>query len=159
MLRKKIFANSLIFVLLSFSGLAQPFSLADTNVKVGQFQHLYDIKFELGSSNLFIADVFQIDSVYQFLKNNFTVNIELGAHTDFRGDDNKNLELSKDRAASIKKYLVDKGISSDRIKAIGFGETKPVFEYEDWKKIMDTHRCGYYGRGNRRVTIVIVSKT
>lgn len=155
---KKTIGHILVFILLSFSGLSQPFNLADTNVKVGQFQHLYDIKFQLGSSNLFIADVFQIDSIYQFLKNNSTINIELGVHTDFRGDDDKNLELSKDRAASVKKYLVDKGISGDRIKAIGFGETKPVFEYEDWKKIMDTQRCGYYGRGNRRVTVVVTSK-
>lgn len=153
----KTFGQIIIFILLASTGISQPFKLTDTSVKVGQFQHLYHIHFELGSSNLQITGLLQLDSILQFLKNNPTVKIELGVHTDFRGDNKLNLDLSKKRASTLQKYLVDKGIDATRIKAIGFGETKPVIEYEEWKKIMDTHRCGYYGRGNRRVTIVVTS--
>lgn len=147
----------LILVFLSSFGFSQPFNLTDTSVKVGQFQHLYEIHFELASANLQSSGLIQLDSLFKFLKNNSKIKIELAVHTDFRGDDNQNLALSKQRATSIQKYLVDNGISADRIKAIGFGENKPVIEYEDWKKLADTHRCGYYGRSNRRVTIVIIS--
>jgi len=153
----KTFGHIICFLLLASTGLSQPFKLTDTTVKVGQFQHLYDIHFDLGSPNLQITGLVQLDSVLQFLKINPTVKIELGVHTDFRGDDKLNLDLSKKRALTLNKYLVDKGIDAKRIKAIGFGETKSVIEYEDWKKIMDTHRCGYYGHGNRRVTIVVIS--
>jgi len=153
----KIFGHILFFLFISLHVFSQPFNLADTNVKVGQFQHLYDIKFELGSANIILADVVQLDSLYQFLKNNPTVKIELGVHTDFRGDAKFNLELSKQRALSLQKYLADKGVTANRINPIGYGVTKPVIEYEDWRKLIDTHRCGYYGHSNRRVTIVVTS--
>ena len=51
------------------------------------------------------------------------VNIE--GNTDDVGSDAKNLVLSQQRAEAVKKYLVSKGISADRLNAIGYGETKP----------------------------------
>lgn len=47
-------------------------------------------------------------------------------HTDDVGSDEKNMILSKDRAASVKTYFVSKGISPDRLETDGFGETRPV---------------------------------
>ena len=52
--------------------------------------------------------------------------LSLEGHTDNVGDDDANLQLSKDRAASVKQYLKDAGISSSRITSEGYGETKPV---------------------------------
>lgn len=49
--------------------------------------------------------------------------VELGSHTDSRGKDQYNLELSQRRANSTKSWLVKAGIASDRIKAVGYGET------------------------------------
>jgi outer membrane protein OmpA-like peptidoglycan-associated protein len=138
-------------------GYSQPFSLMDTDVKPGQFQHFHQIHFGVGSPHLQITSLAQLDSMVYFLKRNPTLKIELGVHTDFRGDDRQNLELSKKRAVSVRKYLVENGIISTRIKAIGFGETKPVIDYQDWKKLTDTHRCGYFGSENSRVTVVVKS--
>lgn len=152
----KIFGNIFLFLLLASTGFAQPFKLTDTSVKTGQFQHFYNIHFEFGSSKIKTTDFIQLDSILLFLKNNPAIKIEIGVHTDFRGNDNLNLELSKNRAINLKKYLIDNGINTNRITAIGFGETKPVIEFEDWNKILDTHRCGYYGRSNKRVTIVVI---
>lgn len=48
--------------------------------------------------------------------------IELGSHTDARGSDKYNEELSKRRASSAKRWIVAKGVNPGRIRAIGYGE-------------------------------------
>jgi peptidoglycan-associated lipoprotein len=55
-----------------------------------------------------------------------SMEIEVSAHTDARGNDQYNLELSKRRAASTLEYLVSKGIDRNRLKSIGYGEMQPL---------------------------------
>ncbi|KJD32438.1 membrane protein [Tamlana nanhaiensis] len=55
-----------------------------------------------------------------------TMEIEVSAHTDVRGPDEYNLNLSKRRAASTLEYLVSQGIERNRLKSIGYGETQPL---------------------------------
>ncbi len=52
--------------------------------------------------------------------------LKLAGHTDNVGSDNANLKLSKDRAESVKNYLVSKGANPSRIEATGYGETQPI---------------------------------
>jgi OmpA-OmpF porin, OOP family len=52
--------------------------------------------------------------------------IMISAHTDDVGDNAANMDLSKRRAATVKKYLISKGIDENRLKSAGYGETKPV---------------------------------
>ena len=52
--------------------------------------------------------------------------VEVSAHTDARGPDEYNLNLSKKRAASTLDYLVSQGIEKDRLKSIGYGEMQPL---------------------------------
>ncbi len=52
--------------------------------------------------------------------------VSVEGHTDNAGKAPKNLSLSKRRAASVVKYLVDKGIVATRLKSEGFGQTKPI---------------------------------
>jgi len=47
-------------------------------------------------------------------------------HTDDRGRDAYNLNLSNERAASVRNYLTGKGISSSRLESQGFGEARPI---------------------------------
>ncbi len=68
----------------------------------------------------------ELDKIFDFLHKNVNVKIELQGHTDNQGDFDLNLKLSKDRAETIKKYLVEKGISTNRIKTKGFGSTLPI---------------------------------
>jgi outer membrane protein OmpA-like peptidoglycan-associated protein len=73
-----------------------------------------------------------------------TVRVE--GHTDNRGGENHNQDLSQRRAAAVVKYLVSKGVARDRLDSIGFGETRPIADN-------DTDQ----GRAtNRRVEFVIV---
>ena len=59
------------------------------------------------------------------LNDNPNISIELASHTDFRGRDAYNQELSQRRAQSVVDYLIANGIASERVKAVGYGETVP----------------------------------
>jgi outer membrane protein OmpA-like peptidoglycan-associated protein len=52
--------------------------------------------------------------------------IEIQGHTDERGSDSYNLDLSDRRAASVRKYLTDHGVDSSRLQSQGYGETQPI---------------------------------
>ena len=55
-----------------------------------------------------------------------SMEVEVSAHTDARGKDQYNLDLSKRRAASTLEYLVSKGIERNRLKSVGYGEMQPL---------------------------------
>jgi peptidoglycan-associated lipoprotein len=67
-----------------------------------------------------------LDKLAKRLKDNPKVSIELSSHTDCRGSDSYNQDLSFKRAKSAKSYIVAKGINASRIKTKGYGESKPV---------------------------------
>ena len=74
------------------------------------------------------SDAFEpLNKLAKQLKDNPNITIELSSHTDCRGTDNYNQDLSFRRAKSAKNYLVNKGgVKANRIKIKGYGETKPV---------------------------------
>jgi outer membrane protein OmpA-like peptidoglycan-associated protein/tetratricopeptide (TPR) repeat protein len=67
-----------------------------------------------------------LNALSVILKENPGIRIELGSHTDCRGNDTYNLTLSQRRAESAVAFLVAQGISADRLTARGYGETAPV---------------------------------
>ncbi|MBO7480787.1 MAG: OmpA family protein, partial [Bacteroidales bacterium] len=52
--------------------------------------------------------------------------VEISSHTDSVGTDQSNMTLSQNRAQSVVNYLIQKGISKDRLVAKGYGESKPI---------------------------------
>jgi peptidoglycan-associated lipoprotein len=60
------------------------------------------------------------------LKDNPNIKIELSSHTDSRAEDAFNLDLSEKRAQSAVRYLIQKGISQNRLVAKGYGETQLI---------------------------------
>ena len=67
----------------------------------------------------------ELDKLIKILRDNPTIHIELGSHTDSRGNDDYNLDLSERRAKSATEYIVKKGhIDPCRIVAHGYGETQ-----------------------------------
>ncbi len=62
--------------------------------------------------------------ILPILKSKPGVKIELASHTDSRGSDSFNMDLSQRRADAIKNYLISQGISADRIISKGYGETR-----------------------------------
>lgn len=87
-----------------------------------------------------------IKDIAKFLKDNPTVKIEIGGHTDAKGKDDVNKWVSLQRALSVKKDLIKLGINKKRIKAKGYGETKPL---------VPNDKNGY-STENRRVEFKVV---
>ncbi|MGH1344819.1 MAG: OmpA family protein [Nannocystales bacterium] len=67
----------------------------------------------------------KLDNAVKVLKEFPEVRIEVSGHTDDRGRDAYNMDLSGQRAESVKQYLVDHGVGADRIETRGAGETEP----------------------------------
>jgi outer membrane protein OmpA-like peptidoglycan-associated protein/tetratricopeptide (TPR) repeat protein len=82
------------------------------------------ILYDLGKWNIREDAAGELDDMIQFLKDNPNIKIELGSHTDARGSAVSNQVLSQKRAESAVKYMVSRGISSARITAKGYGETR-----------------------------------
>jgi len=94
----------------------------------------------------------------KFLSDHPNVNIEVEGHTDSRGTDEYNRDLSDRRAASVRKWLVDNGIAQDRITSVGKGEDSPkVLEPEPCndKEPKDTAPCEQSWAFNRRVVFQV----
>lgn len=83
-----------------------------------------NIKFKKNSAELESTSLSELDKVSTMLARNKEYTLEIVSHTDSRGDDADNLELSKKRSSTVKSYLVSKGIAGTRMKPIGKGETE-----------------------------------
>ncbi len=68
----------------------------------------------------------ELDEVVQMLKENEKIEIQLEGHTDNQGNPKLNMDLSQSRVDAVKKYLVAKGISKNRIKTKAFGGSQPL---------------------------------
>lgn len=68
----------------------------------------------------------ELDALIALLNDHSSVAIELAAHTDRKGSDGYNFDLSLRRAQSVVNYLVAHGVNPQRLSAHGFGETRPV---------------------------------
>lgn len=87
---------------------------------------LENIYFGFDSANINPAAAFELDKLVQILVDNPQIRIELSSHTDSVGTHAYNLELSQRRAESSVKYLIQAGISPDRLVAKGYGEERPI---------------------------------
>jgi outer membrane protein OmpA-like peptidoglycan-associated protein len=84
------------------------------------------IKFDVNKATLKTESMGPINEIYKLMVDNPTVNFSVEGHTDSDGDDDSNLSLSKARGKSVMNKLIDMGISSNRLKSTGFGESKPI---------------------------------
>lgn len=91
---------------------------------------LRSVTFEPGSESL-LGESFRIlEDVVRSLQLWKEVKIEIQGHTDALGSAQSNMKLSQRRADVIKEYFIEQGISAERLKAVGYGETVPVGDNE-----------------------------
>ena len=84
------------------------------------------INFESGTANLTPDSKETLDAILAVLQNEVEMKIEIAGHTDASGNYAFNVQLSHDRAQAVVNYMVEGGISADRMRAVGFGPDKPV---------------------------------
>jgi peptidoglycan-associated lipoprotein len=84
-----------------------------------------NIFFDFASADLRPESMVALDKLVETLNDNPNITIELSSHTDARGNDEFNLDLSQQRAQSVVNYLISKQIAADRLVAKGYGETQP----------------------------------
>ncbi|MBS1658234.1 MAG: OmpA family protein [Chitinophagales bacterium] len=87
---------------------------------------IQNIFYGFDSANLRPESKPGLDSLYQILIDNPAIQVEISSHTDSKGNDKYNMKLSQARAQSVVDYMISKGISSDRMVAKGYGESKPI---------------------------------
>ncbi len=99
-----------------------------------------------------------LGQLQEFLNKNPGVKISVEGHTDSRGSDAYNRKLSDRRAASVRKWLLDSGISEDRVTSVGKGEDEPQVPEPDEcndKDPEDTSTCEGPWARNRRVVFQV----
>lgn len=88
-----------------------------------QIQHIY---YDYDKWDIRMDAAEQLDKVVTLMKDNPGISVELGSHTDSRGNDDYNQKLSQRRAAAAVAYIVSEGVDSARITARGYGESQLV---------------------------------
>lgn len=102
----------------------QKLSQQPSGIVTTSFQN---IEFEFGSYNLTKQAYDILDQIYIILQNNPSwTSMTISGHTDNIGPKSVNQKLSEARAQAAKDYLVKKGIPESKIKAVGYGEDKPI---------------------------------
>ncbi|MFW5966690.1 MAG: OmpA family protein [Persicimonas sp.] len=84
------------------------------------------VHFETDKSEILPESYPLLNEVAEVLENNPDIKIRIEGHTDSRGSQEYNQELSEERAGSIVDYLVDRDIDRSRLESKGYGETKPI---------------------------------
>ncbi|MBO0935597.1 OmpA family protein [Fibrella sp. HMF5335] len=92
------------------------------------------IQFNQSTAEMLPEAKSDLDRVLVFMSQNPGIVVELAGHTDNQGDFDQNVVLSRQRAETVKAYLVSKGIAANRIQTRGYGGTRPVATNNDEKR-------------------------
>lgn len=95
-------------------------------LKVGEKMQLTNVFYEIDSWQLKKESTSELNNLANLLSDNKDLIMEIGGYTDSTGSAGYNLVLSEKRALSVVNYLIDKGISPDRLKYNGYGNTSPI---------------------------------
>ena len=115
--------------------------------KVGEtLMTLEGVNFAFDSDELTYESQAKLDEAVATLNANSLVNVQVVGHTDSRGSESYNQNLSERRAAAVVDYLTNNGVSGSRLSSAGMGESQPVAD--------NSTEDGRYQ--NRRVELVVV---
>ncbi len=89
-------------------------------------QALHGIQFDTAKSTIKPVSFGVLKLIVDIMKNNPDYNLIIAGHTDSQGNDDYNMNLSEKRAAAVRQYLINNGVSADRLQSKGYGETRPV---------------------------------
>lgn len=124
-----------------------PSKISRVGLKKGSVMRLDKVYFEADKYVIREESVPALMEVYKFLVENPDVTLEIGGHTNNRPTDDFAQTLSTSRAKSVATWLINKGISSERVQYKGYGKKYPV----------DTNATVEGRKRNQRVEIKILS--
>ncbi len=118
-------------------------------LSVGVVSILRNIYFDFEKATFKTEAYPELNKLETMMKQNTSLQVEIGGHTDSVGDNKFNLDLSLRRANAVKSFLTSKGVDTRRVKTVGYGETKPLASNDDEEE----------GRQfNRRVEFKVLGK-
>lgn len=121
-------------------------------LEVGKTFRLENILYDFDKDNIRKDAALILDGLVSVMHENPTLKIELASHTDCRGTDIYNQDLSQRRAQSAVNYLVSRGISRDRMVAKGYGESRLINRCADGVKCSEAEH-----QQNRRTEFTVMS--
>jgi outer membrane protein OmpA-like peptidoglycan-associated protein len=95
-------------------------------IEVGNSVILQNVFFETDKFDLKPASKVELNKLANFMRNNQTVKIEIGGHTDNTGLKERNISLSEKRAKAVFDFLINSNIDATRISYKGFADSKPI---------------------------------
>ena len=94
--------------------------------EIGEEINLPGVNFETNSDRLLPGAEDVLDQAAATLRRNPNIVIAVEGHTDSDGDAQYNESLSQRRAATVRDYLIARGVEADRLTALGYGESRPI---------------------------------
>lgn len=115
----------------SYDQLAQKDTLFSEDICLTPFEIdkpivLKDVLYEFDKADLTEDSKSKLDYLYSIMIDNPNIEIELSAHTDNKGTEVYNQDLSERRARSCVEYLIQKGLPESRMTSKGYGMSKPI---------------------------------
>ena len=122
-----------------------PVKKEELKVEVGKAIVLEGIVFATGKADITPESESLLEKAYNTLAQNPDINVEIQGYTDNVGKKAANVQLSQGRAESVKAWLVQKGISAERITAKGYGPDKPAADNKTAQGRQKNRRIEFFG--------------
>ncbi|NJL73831.1 MAG: OmpA family protein [Saprospiraceae bacterium] len=119
-------------------------------ITIGTIIQLPNIYYNFNDTELRSDALSDLDLVVKMLKMYPEMTIEIASHTDARGSESYNQQLSEKRSQKAVDYIISQGIGVGRAEAVGYGETKPRNRCVNGVKCPDNQH-----QENRRTEVVI----
>ena len=100
-------------------------------IAVGTTAIMANIFFDFGKASLQTESISELEKIRNFLNSTPTLRLQINGHTDNVGSANANKALSRRRAQAVVDYLVQNGITSDRLSVMGYGQERPLVSNDD----------------------------
>lgn len=96
------------------------------NISVGEIVVLKNVFFDTDKFDLKAESILELNKLVDLLKQNKSIKIEIGGHTDNQGSQAHNKTLSQNRAKAVYEYLISKNIDKSRLTYQGYGIENPI---------------------------------
>lgn len=124
--------NSMNFEVPTFSEYKEiDTSILMAKAEAGSKVILKNVFFDSGKADLKKESLGELERIVSLLLKNETIRLQVNGHTDSAGDDASNKALSLKRAQAVVTFLINNGISKERLSAVGYGEERPLVSNDD----------------------------